>query len=121
MNKRELEKIRDLAGQLAALLDEVEATEQWEDAYSIGIWAEGKLVELEDKTGLEPQFHRDRHGGLYDRGGADSYYHRPWDPHWYPEGTGKGIKVTDLTPEEIAEYNAGYDDNENSGNKKDWG
>lgn len=68
-----------------------------------------------------PQFDRERHGGLFDRGSADSYYHRSRDPHWYPEGTYKGEKVTNLTAEEIAEYNAGYDYNEEHGDKKDWG
>jgi len=69
----------------------------------------------------EPQFQRDRHGSLWDRGGADSYYHRGSRPHWWPEGTGKGTIVTDLTLEEIQEYQAGYDDNEQFGEKKDWG
>lgn len=66
----------------------------------------------------QPQFDRKRHGGLFDRGGADSYYRRPRDPHWYPEGTGHGKKITDLSEEEINEYNAGYDDNERNGNFK---
>jgi hypothetical protein len=67
-----------------------------------------------------PQFDRERHGGLYDRGSADSYYHRGRDPHWYPQGSYNGIKVTDLTAEERAEYNAGYDFNEDFGDKKEW-
>lgn len=68
----------------------------------------------------QPQFDRHRHGSLYDRGSADSYYHRGPSPHWYPEGTGHGARVTNLTSEEIAEYMAGYDDNEKFGDKKDW-
>ena len=68
-----------------------------------------------------PQFDRKRHGGLYDRGSADSYYGRPRDPHWWPEGTSKGLKVTELSQEEITEYHAGYDYNERYGDKKDWG
>lgn len=67
-----------------------------------------------------PQFDREQHGGLYDRGSADSYYHRAPDPHWYPQGSHNGIKVTDLTAEEQAEYHAGYDHNEHTGNKKQW-
>lgn len=66
-------------------------------------------------------FNRERHGSLFDRGSADSWYDRPRDPHWYPGGTYKGVKMTALTEAEIAEYNAGYDDNEKSGGKKDWG
>lgn len=64
------------------------------------------------------QFDRNRHGGLYDRGSADSYYGRRKDPHWYPEGTGRGERVTDLTEEEIKEYNLGYEENTDF---KDWG
>ena len=29
-----------------------------------------------------PQFDRERHGSLYDRGRADSYYRRGPNPHW---------------------------------------
>ena len=68
----------------------------------------------------EPQFDRKRHGGLYDRGSADSWYSRPRDPHCYPDGSYNNPKVIDLTPLEIAEYHAGYDDNEASGGKKLW-
>jgi hypothetical protein len=60
------------------------------------------------------------HGGLFDRGSADSYYGRSRSPHWYPAGTGNGQRVTDLTPPEVAEYNAGYDWNEQFGDKKCW-
>lgn len=68
-----------------------------------------------------PQFDRNRHGGLYDRGSADSHYNRPVSPHWYPDGTYKGDAITSLTKKEIDEYTAGYDENEKSGSKKDYG
>ena len=67
-----------------------------------------------------PQFERGRHGSLYDRGSADSYYHRPASPHWWPLGTGNGEKITNLTAEERAEYLAGYKHNEQFGDKKEW-
>ena len=67
-----------------------------------------------------PQFIRKQHGSLFDRGSADSYYGRSIDPHWWPQGTGHGSKITDLTPEEVAEYQAGYDWNERYGDKKNW-
>jgi hypothetical protein len=67
-----------------------------------------------------PQFNRELHGGLFDRGSADSYYGRPRDPHWYPEGSYNGVKVTDLNPIEIQAYMAGYDWNEQYGDKKSW-
>lgn len=66
------------------------------------------------------QFDRTRHGSLYDRGSADSYYHRPRSPHWWPEGTGKGVKIENLTAEECNEYLAGYEYNERFGDKKEW-
>lgn len=68
----------------------------------------------------EPQFDRKRHGGLYDRGSADSYYRRDPDPHWYPEGSYNGKKITNLTYEEIEEYNTGYEHNEQYGEHKEW-
>jgi hypothetical protein len=67
-----------------------------------------------------PQFDRKRHGGLFDRGSADSWYSRPRNPHWYPEGSYVGGAVAVHTEEEIAEYNAGYDHNEQFGGKKSW-
>jgi hypothetical protein len=67
-----------------------------------------------------PQFDRNRHGSLFDRGSADSYYGRPRDPHYWPEGTGHGVKVTELNEYEIQAYHAGYDWNEQHGDKKSW-
>lgn len=59
-------------------------------------------------------------GSPYDRGAADSYYHRPRDPHYYPEGTYKGprIGIGEMDPVEIDEYNAGYNWNEQYGDRK---
>jgi len=62
----------------------------------------------------------DSHGSPFDRGSADSWYHRPRSPHWYPQGSYNGDPVTDLTPEELRAYHAGYDWNEKFGGKKDW-
>ena len=83
------------------------------------------FVELTDKERVVqalrgPQFDREQHGSLFDRGSADSYYGRPRNPHWYPEGSYNGTKVTDLNPIEIQAYMAGYDWNEQYGDKKSW-
>jgi hypothetical protein len=67
-----------------------------------------------------PQFEREQHGSLYDRGSADSYYGRMPDPHWWPNGTGHGVPVSQLKPEEIEEYLAGYAWNEQYGHKKSY-
>ena len=62
------------------------------------------------------------HGNPEDRGSADSYYGRQFDPHYWPEGTGHGVRVelADMTAEEIVAYTRGYRDNEAAGNFKEW-
>jgi hypothetical protein len=64
-----------------------------------------------------------RHGGAFDRGSADSYYHRPRQPHFYVDGTGTSDRVEQdqMTRSEIQAYLAGYQYNEQFGDKKDWG
>jgi len=64
-----------------------------------------------------------RHGGAYDRGSADSYYGRGFNPHYYVGATYSSdrVELADMTPEEIAAYTKGYNDNEDEGNFKDWG
>jgi hypothetical protein len=61
-----------------------------------------------------------RHGGPYDRGSADSYYRRPFNPHYYVGGSyaSEMVNKDQMTPEEIAAYKAGYDENDDF---KDWG
>ena len=67
-----------------------------------------------------PQFDRERHGSLFDRGSADSYYGRYAQPHWFPQGSYQGDPVTKLNQSEIDEYLAGYEWNELHGDKKSW-
>ena len=64
-----------------------------------------------------------RHGGAYDRGSADSYYRRGFTPHYYTGATYQSdrVELADMTPEEITAYTKGYNENEESGNFKDWG
>lgn len=63
-----------------------------------------------------------RHGGPYDRGSADSYYNRPFNPHFYVGATMQSprIELACMTAEEITAYTAGYRDNEQFGDKKQW-
>lgn len=63
-----------------------------------------------------------RHGSPYDRGSADSYYRRGRNPHYYVGDTGSSERVgfKDMTPDEVEAYHAGYDDNEDSGDFKEW-
>jgi hypothetical protein len=64
-----------------------------------------------------------RHGGPFDRGSADSYYHRGITPHYYVEGTSTSPRIEEvqMTEKEISDYKAGYEWNEKFGDKKDWG
>lgn len=61
------------------------------------------------------------HGSFFDRGAADSYYHRPMNPHRGGVGGGSGPRIEATTEEEISAYTAGYEWNEKFGDKKDWG
>lgn len=60
-----------------------------------------------------------RHGGPYDRGSADSYYGRPRRPHYFAGGTYQSEEIIpEVDSHEYRAYMAGYDHNEESGNKK---
>jgi len=63
-----------------------------------------------------------RHGGPFDRGSADSYYHRGITPHYYVEGTSTSPRIEEvqMTEKEISDYMAGYEWNEQFGDKKSW-
>ena len=66
------------------------------------------------------QFDRKQHGCLFDRGSADSYYGRGRDPHYGGVGGDSGPRIEVSDEVSVAEYLAGYEDNERSGSKKDW-
>ena len=61
-----------------------------------------------------------RHGGPCDRGGADYYYWRDRKPHYYKGATYQSelVEEKDMTEQEIAEYNFGYD---SRSDRKNWG
>lgn len=67
------------------------------------------------------QFDRKRHGCLFDRGSADSYYGRPRDPHYGGVGGDSGQRISVTDADSVAEYLMGYEDNEQFGDKKNWG
>lgn len=79
-------------------------------------------VALQNAGILDEDFNEvDRsHGSPWDRGSADSYYGRPRDPHYYPEGSYNGDPVTDLTPAQLKAYLDGYEHNEKFGGKKSY-
>lgn len=82
------------------------------------------LTEAEQKTVIRAlkgwQWLRDRHGSLYDRGSADSYYGRSPDPHYGGVGGDSGPRLSVVDGASVSEYMAGYRDNEQSGHKKDY-
>ena len=63
-----------------------------------------------------------RYGGCYDRGRADSYYNREYNPHYFvgDSYSSPRIELASMTAEEITAYSAGYRDNEASGDHKEW-
>ena len=52
-------------------------------------------------------------GSPFVRGGMDSYYHRPRNPHYYIDGTQRvsdtpcQIRIEEMTEEEEKQYHAG--------------
>lgn len=64
----------------------------------------------------------ERHGGPYDRGGADYYYRRGYKPHYYVGGTmtSQHVPQSQMTEDEIDAYRAGFDDAAACGDQKDY-
>ena len=63
-----------------------------------------------------------RHGGPWDRGGADNYYGRKAEPHYFEGGsyTSRLVTIENMTEAQIDEYYAGYTENQQAGLKKQW-
>ena len=76
-----------------------------------------------EKDRFDSSLYDQRHGGPYDRGGADYYYGRAFDPHYYVGATYSSDRVglENMTPEEIAAYTRGFNAAEEDGTQKDWG
>jgi hypothetical protein len=74
------------------------------------------------RTEYKGQVYDSRHGGPFDRGAADSWYSRPFRPHYYERGSydSEPILAGDMTPAEIVAYTAGWEYNEQFGGKKEW-
>ena len=80
-------------------------------------------MKIENTQDTITKFQRSRHGDPVDRGAADSYYRRSRNPHYYEGATAvtRRIEEAEMTPDEIAAYHAGYDENEAEGDFKDYG
>jgi hypothetical protein len=72
---------------------------------------------------FEGKIYDARHGGAFDRGGADSYYLRGITPHYYMGDTGNSLLIEEncMTDEEKQEYYAGFRYNTESGDFKEYG
>lgn len=79
------------------------------------VWIDNRLVYGQIQVDNLPM-----HGSPQDRGSADRYYGRFYDPHFWPAGTSHGRKVitSEMTEDEIAAYKYGWD---NENDRKDWG
>lgn len=64
-----------------------------------------------------------RHGGPFDRGGADFYYGRAPEPHYYIGGTltSRMVHKKFMSDDEVKAYDAGYAEAMSWGDQKDWG
>jgi hypothetical protein len=63
-----------------------------------------------------------RHGGPYDRGSADAYYGRPFNPHYYAGKSYQSqlVEQSAMTIDQLDEYRAGYEEQVQSGDFKQW-
>lgn len=61
-----------------------------------------------------------RHGGPYDRGAADAWYGREFNPHYFVGKTymSEQIDENKMSQKQILEYTLGY--NETPFNQKEW-
>jgi hypothetical protein len=64
----------------------------------------------------------ERHGGAFDRGSADSHYGRPRNPHMFVGATYDSDRIdqSQMSPQEVQAYLAGYQWNEQFGDKKSY-
>jgi len=67
-------------------------------------------------------YYDNRHGGPWDRGSADSYYERGFNPHYFVGDSYNSprISMEQMTAQEITAYTAGFNYNEELGDHKQW-
>ena len=90
---------------------------------SLSDWMRSKQPNFESVLRSIKEAANKRHGGPWDRGGADYYYWRYPNPHYYERGTYEGKKFSqdEMTLAEVDEYMAGYVFAMRDGDRKDWG
>ena len=85
-----------------------------------GVWSYPK--EVMDQM-IEKEQYDQRHGSAYDRGGADAYYGRRFNPHYFKGDSYASdlVNLYDPNDELYKAYAAGYQDTVDAGDFKDWG
>jgi hypothetical protein len=79
------------------------------------------MFDTVSKYEFKGKTYEQEHGNPFDRGSADSWYHRSRLPHKGGSGGRFGHEANfNLTAEEVEAYHAGYDYNEQFGGKKEW-
>ena len=80
------------------------------------------MISRYDIEAPKDKLYNTRHGGPWDRGCADAYYCRPWQPHYYVGDTMCSTKVElqDMAAEDIVAYTAGYNQTQDDGFTKEW-
>jgi hypothetical protein len=78
------------------------------------------MFDQETKYTVHGKEYVQKHGNPFDRGSADSYYGRKRTPHKGGVGGDSGPRIEQLDANETEAYHAGYDYNEQFGDKKDY-
>ena len=79
------------------------------------------MIKMTYKEAMMELEHYDKeHGSFFDRGTSDSYYGRNRDPHRGGVGGISGPRIDATNIADIEAYLAGYDYNEEYGDRKSW-
>jgi hypothetical protein len=81
-----------------------------------------KMIDQAHKVEHNGRSYTFKHGDPFDRGMSVSYYGRIRNPHRGGVGGDSGARIesNEMSLQEIADYGAGYNYNEHSGEKKSW-
>jgi len=76
---------------------------------------------VEGKHTSQPNYD-ERHGSPFDRGRADAWYSRSFNPHYFvgDSYSTPRIEMEQMTAAEITAYSVGYRDQEATGDRKEW-
>jgi hypothetical protein len=79
------------------------------------------MIKMTYKEAMMELEHYDKeHGSFFDRGCSDSYYGRQRSPHRGGVGGLSGPRIDAVREADVEAYHAGYDYNEEYGDRKSW-